>query len=199
MNERIKELRKVLKLTQQEFANKIHISRGALAVYEIGRNEPIDAVISLICRVFNVNETWLRTGNGKMFVEQSEFSLDDLAKQCSASEIDLKIVKKYFELPANIRHMVVDHFKSIFVEESAVRERSEEQKMPTPVSEDELVDEEKSFMASVRTMTPGQQEAFFEHYSQLRMMREPQKDASTVFVPSAVGDKAPESELPNQS
>ena len=49
MNERIKELRKNLKLTQQEFADALNIKRGAVANYEIGRNEPIDAVISLIC------------------------------------------------------------------------------------------------------------------------------------------------------
>lgn len=71
MNERLKILRKTLKLTQQEFADKIHVSRGALAVYEVGRNQPIDAVVALICREFNVNEQWLRTGQGEMFVPQS--------------------------------------------------------------------------------------------------------------------------------
>lgn len=69
MNERLKELRKAIGLTQQEFADRIGIKRGAVANYEIGRNDPIDAVISLICREFNVNETWLRTGEGEMFEE----------------------------------------------------------------------------------------------------------------------------------
>ena len=72
MNERIKELRKALKLTQQEFADKLNIKRGAIANYEIGRNDPIDAVISLICKEFNVNEEWLRTGQGEMFRELPE-------------------------------------------------------------------------------------------------------------------------------
>lgn len=67
MENRIKELRKALNLSQQEFADKIGIKRGAVANYEIGRNAPIDAVISLICREFSVNEEWLRTGNGEMF------------------------------------------------------------------------------------------------------------------------------------
>lgn len=67
MNERIKKLRKTLNLTQQEFADKLNIKRGAIANYEIGRNEPIDAVVSLICKEYNVNETWLRTGDGEMF------------------------------------------------------------------------------------------------------------------------------------
>lgn len=64
MSERIKKLRKALGLTQQEFAERLNIGRGTLANYEVGRNEPIDAVIALICREFNVSETWLRTGEG---------------------------------------------------------------------------------------------------------------------------------------
>lgn len=64
MGERIKKLRKKLGLTQKEFAERLNIGRGTLANYEVGRNEPIDAVINLICREFNVNETWLRTGEG---------------------------------------------------------------------------------------------------------------------------------------
>ena len=67
MNERMKKLRKTLGFTQQELANRIGIKRNTIAQYEIGRNEPIDAVISLICREFNVNETWLRTGEGEIF------------------------------------------------------------------------------------------------------------------------------------
>lgn len=66
-NERLKKLRKTLDLTQQEFADKIGIKRNTMAQYEIGRNEPIDAVIISICREFNVSENWLRTGEGEMF------------------------------------------------------------------------------------------------------------------------------------
>lgn len=68
MNERIRKLRRNLDLTQQEFAERIGIKRNTIANYESGRNEPIDAVVSLICREFNVNEQWLRNGIGEMFV-----------------------------------------------------------------------------------------------------------------------------------
>ena len=63
---RIKELRNSLDLTQQKFADRLGIQRGAIANYELERNVPIDAVISLICREFNVREAWLRDGTGKM-------------------------------------------------------------------------------------------------------------------------------------
>lgn len=72
MNERIKALRKELKLTQQEFADKLKISRGNIGAYEVGKNAPSDAVIALICKTFNVNEEWLRTGADDMFLELPE-------------------------------------------------------------------------------------------------------------------------------
>lgn len=64
LNERIKQLRKDLKLTQTEFGNRLGIKQTTVAGYETGGRVPIDAVISLICREFNVNEEWLRTGAG---------------------------------------------------------------------------------------------------------------------------------------
>lgn len=71
MNERIKELRKTLGFTQQEFADKIGVKRNTVATYEMGRSVPSDSAISLICREFNVSEAWLRTGEGPMFLERS--------------------------------------------------------------------------------------------------------------------------------
>lgn len=68
MNDRLKKLRKALDLTQQEFADRIGVKRNSLANYETGRNTPIDAIIVSICREFNVNEEWLRTGAGDMFL-----------------------------------------------------------------------------------------------------------------------------------
>lgn len=70
MGDRIKALRQSLGLTQQEFADRIGIKRGAIANYEIGRNIS-DVVINSICRTYNVSEHWLRTGEGEMFVQIS--------------------------------------------------------------------------------------------------------------------------------
>ena len=71
MKDRIKKIRKELDLTQQKFAEKIGVKQNTVAQYEMGRNIPIDSVISLICREFNVNEQWLRDGTGEMFIEQT--------------------------------------------------------------------------------------------------------------------------------
>lgn len=72
MNQRLKEIRSALGLTQQEFADKIGTVRGNIAGYETGKRSPSSSVISLICEKCNVNETWLRTGKGDMFNELPE-------------------------------------------------------------------------------------------------------------------------------
>lgn len=68
MKERIKELRKALKMTQQEFADRLHIKRTNIGNYESGVSSPTDSVIALICREFGVSEAWLRNGEGEMFI-----------------------------------------------------------------------------------------------------------------------------------
>jgi transcriptional regulator with XRE-family HTH domain len=72
MGERIKELRTNLGLTQEEFSSKIDLSRNFIAQVESGTKNPSDRTISDICRVYNVNEEWLRYGKGGMFVEMSK-------------------------------------------------------------------------------------------------------------------------------
>lgn len=70
--DRIKFLRKdILKKTQQEFSESIHISRSNMGNIEIGRIAVTDRVINDICEAFNVSENWLRTGEGEMFVQMS--------------------------------------------------------------------------------------------------------------------------------
>lgn len=71
MKERLKKLRKTLDLTQQAFADRIGMKQNTIAQYEMGRTVPSDAIIFSICREFNVNEDWLRTGEGDMFLEMS--------------------------------------------------------------------------------------------------------------------------------
>lgn len=65
MNERIKKIRKELNLTQEDFSSRIGLSRNFIAQIETGTKKPSDRTISDICREFNINEEWLRTGNGE--------------------------------------------------------------------------------------------------------------------------------------
>lgn len=68
MNERIKELRLKLGLSQDEFGRRLGVTRGAITNIELNKVEPKPLFIDLMCREFHVNEAWLRTGEGEMFV-----------------------------------------------------------------------------------------------------------------------------------
>ena len=71
--ERLKHLRKeILNLTQEEFSQKLLMTRGNLASIEVGRISLTDRNIQVICATYNVNEKWLRTGDGEPFNELSE-------------------------------------------------------------------------------------------------------------------------------
>lgn len=64
MSERIKQIRKGKNISQEEFGNKIGITRSSVSLLESGRNNPSEQTIKLICQEFRVNELWLRTGQG---------------------------------------------------------------------------------------------------------------------------------------
>lgn len=74
--ERIKELRKTLEIRQGDFAKKLSTTQGHISDIENGRKNLSDRTIKLICledwNGRTVNEDWLRTGEGEMFIETSE-------------------------------------------------------------------------------------------------------------------------------
>lgn len=72
MKDRLKQLRKTLGLTQQAFADKLGVKRNTVGQWECGINPLTDAIILSICREFDVDEEWLRTGEGEMFVIRSK-------------------------------------------------------------------------------------------------------------------------------
>lgn len=71
IGERIKEVRKNEKLTQQEFADRLNLKRNTVGSYEVNVVEPSDRTIKDICREFKVNEKWLRTGEEPPFKDSA--------------------------------------------------------------------------------------------------------------------------------
>lgn len=72
MNERIKELRKTLGLTLEKFGERVGVKKSALSLVENGKNNVSEQLFFSICREFNVNDDWLRTGDGEMFNQSDE-------------------------------------------------------------------------------------------------------------------------------
>lgn len=72
MKNRVKQIRSDNGLTQEQFAAKIGLSRNYVAMIEIGQRDPSDRTISDICRVFGINEDWLRYGLEPMKVVKTK-------------------------------------------------------------------------------------------------------------------------------
>ena len=70
VNERIKQLRSVLKISQKEFSKKIYIAQSTYGEIETGVRKVNDRILQLICSQFNVNKDWLKNGKGEMFGEE---------------------------------------------------------------------------------------------------------------------------------
>ena len=114
MNERIKQLRKELGLTLDKFGEKIGVGKSAISKIERGENGVSEQMLKSICREFNVREEWLRTGELPMFIPVSTFNLDEFVKSKGASDLELEIVKAYFELDEDVRDTIIEHFKNKF-------------------------------------------------------------------------------------
>jgi len=113
IGERIRKLRKTLDLTQQKFGERIGIKGNTVAQYELGRNEPVDAVFSLICREFDVREEWLRTGEGEMFKAEPSDILDQLAYKYKLFNFDYVMIEKFLAMPPDLRRAIYDHFHDV--------------------------------------------------------------------------------------
>lgn len=99
MNGRILQLRTALKLSQEAFGSKIGITRAAVSKLELGENLVTDTRVKLICATYNVNENWLRTGEGSMFIEMSvDDEFDSLVGELladDASGLDVGFKKEF--------------------------------------------------------------------------------------------------------
>ena len=74
-NDRIRQVRKTLGMTQEKFGEKIGMKKSSLSTTESGINAVSNQLRAAVCREFNVNESWLRTGEGEMFLSKSNEDL----------------------------------------------------------------------------------------------------------------------------
>ena len=119
MQERLKIIREYFGMTQSEFAKKLGIGQSTLAMMEVSKRDISDRHIKTICAICNVDENWLRTGEGEMFNESDEFSLDEYAQQHDMSEMDLKIIKGFLDLDPEVRKIIVSTFGNALSEDRA--------------------------------------------------------------------------------
>lgn len=69
MKDRIRRIRKDLNMNQTEFGHELGCTQAAITSYETGRVVPDRSTRLLLCSKFNVNESWLETGEGVPYKE----------------------------------------------------------------------------------------------------------------------------------
>ena len=114
MKDRIRKVRKSLDLTQRGFAERIGMKSNTIATYEMGRAVPSDAAINNICKEFDVNETWLRTGEGEMFIPAPTTELDALASRYpNMTHETYVLVEKLVNLPKASQDIITGFIREV--------------------------------------------------------------------------------------
>ena len=112
INERIRHFRKnVLHINQRQFAADLGMAQTGVSGLEQDGATVTDRAIKSICMAYSVNEDWLRNGTEPMHIQKPTISLDDFVRQRGGTELEVDIMKAYFELEPDIRAMLVQHFK----------------------------------------------------------------------------------------
>ena len=99
MNERLKQARKTLKLTQVEFAERIGITNPAISQIEKGKSTVTERVIISVCREYGISEEWLRYGIGEMRVVSESDLIRQLSDKHGLEPLDIAILEGYLSLP----------------------------------------------------------------------------------------------------
>lgn len=107
-NDRVRELRKNLGLTQADFGEKIGLKQAVIGQMEKGARNLTDRTVLLICEKYNVNEEWLRDGKGSMFNEDDETIISEVAAQYHLGDLDKAIMKIFLELSPEKREAFKD-------------------------------------------------------------------------------------------
>ena len=118
MNNRIREARKAKNFTQDGLAEEVGVTRTYINLIETGKKEPSDRTIKDICRILNINETWLRTGEGNMEapeMDEETIYIYELLEDTENpfAEYILSIMKTYKESSPSEKEAMKNFFKNL--------------------------------------------------------------------------------------
>lgn len=119
--ERVKKVRKSKEMTMEKFGERLGVTRTAISNIEKGYRGLTEQMLKAICREFNVNETWLRTGDGDMpqkLSEEEEIAdlVSDVLENGKNNEfygIILEIIRTYNELSPGSQEVIKNFIKKL--------------------------------------------------------------------------------------
>lgn len=144
MNKRVKEIRDHFEMSQGKFGEMLNLSQRAISNIETGVSILSKRNFDAICRVFNVNENWLRNGEGEMFREPKD-GLEKLREEYDLNAGDMALIKSFLELPPEMRQMVLEfgrNFAKNFVRHMPEEEERKPDDKLTVAEKRKMVNEE---------------------------------------------------------
>lgn len=123
MYDRIKAVREAYRLTQREFGERLGVSRDVISNLEYERVQPKDVFIRHICEMYNINEQWLKTGNGEMFLSDPE----------EKSRMD-EALAIFGSLQPEFQDCALEQIRKLALLQKKMENRSEEQVRQVPES-----------------------------------------------------------------
>lgn len=161
MNERLRKLRLTLDLTQREIAEKVGSSVGTWTNYETGRRSPSKYVVENICKTFSVNEEWLRTGVGSMFIERERSEeIAEFLNQLMADQPE-SFRRRFVALASHLSPSDWEAVENFVNQLSPPSERDEEREIERAVEREveayrlQLLAEKKAAAKSSRSSASG--------------------------------------------
>lgn len=121
INKRIKAIRKERHWSQTHLASILGVTQGGVSYMEQDGSTVSEQTIKSLCMAIpGLSESWLKTGSGPMYIENSSFDLTQYALDRGCDALELEILKAYFSLPKDIRKAALEHFKKCLATPSPV-------------------------------------------------------------------------------
>lgn len=113
-NKRIKEIRKALKLTMEEFGSRLGVNRSTISRIESGGINVTEQMRRAICREFGINEAWLRDGIGEMRELIYGEEVAAFAAKYGFDDEDQAVIANYAQLTPEERKVIKKYIRQVF-------------------------------------------------------------------------------------
>lgn len=114
LHERIRKIRTDLELTQQQYADKLGISRDTVNNLERGRMQIKEMYLRLICKTFRVNYFWLTEEKGDPYISVPDILMDDVIEKYGLDDLDKELIEEYVKLKPETRTAIKTYLLNIF-------------------------------------------------------------------------------------
>lgn len=109
----MKLLRRQLNISQEAFGKRLGVTGAGISRIESGQRSLTEQMIILICKEFNINEKWLRNGEGEIFKDKLSTGIEQLAEYYHLDEMDVKIINEFVILDEKKRKVLKEYILKI--------------------------------------------------------------------------------------